>query len=236
VQKLNDENVSILVTDSGIGISEEALGRIFEEFQQADTSTTREYGGTGLGLAISRNLARLLGGDLTATSELGKGSTFALTIPIKYGRKSASSPEAKPDSTQSAESKADDGSTKQKGSREALKTILIVEDTEFNIDVLTQLLNDDYHLLIARDGAQGVSMAKANNPDLILMDISLPVMDGYEATRRIRDAKIFVPIIGLSAHAMSGDEEKAKEAGCNDYMTKPVDEVLLIKKLNQYLR
>jgi signal transduction histidine kinase/CheY-like chemotaxis protein len=236
VQKVSEENVNISVTDSGIGISEEALGRVFEEFQQADTSTTREYGGTGLGLAISRNLARLLGGDLTAASELGKGSIFTLTIPIKYGRKSASSPDAMPDSTQSSEPKADDGSTKQKGSREALKTILIVEDTEFNIDVLTQLLNDDYHLLIARDGAQGVSMAKANNPDLILMDISLPVMDGYEATRRIRDAKIFVPIIGLSAHAMSGDEENAKEAGCNDYMTKPVDEVLLIKKLNQYLR
>ena len=79
-------------------------------------------------------------------------------------------------------------------------------------------------------------MAQQESPDLILMDISLPVMDGYEATRRIRDAKIFVPIIGLSAHAMSGDAEKAKEAGCDDYMTKPVDEVLLIKKLNQYLR
>jgi signal transduction histidine kinase/CheY-like chemotaxis protein len=236
VQKIDDENVDISVTDSGIGISAEALGRIFEEFQQADTSTTREYGGTGLGLAISRNLTRLLGGDLTAASELGKGSTFTLTIPIKYGRKSASSPDAKPDSTESAESQADDRATKQNGSREAMKSILIVDDTEFNIDVLTQLLNDDYHLLIAKDGAQGVSMAQENNPDLILMDISLPVMDGYEATRRIRDAKISVPIIGLSAHAMSGDEEKAKEAGCNDYMTKPVDEVLLIKKLNQYLR
>jgi signal transduction histidine kinase len=244
VQKINDENVSISVTDSGIGISEEALSRIFEEFQQADTSTTREYGGTGLGLAISRNLARLLGGDLTATSELGKGSTFTLTVPIQYGQKPAAlrqaqdsaSLDAKPDSTQSVESKADDGATKQNGSRAAMKTILIVEDTEFNIDFLTQLLNDDYHLLIARDGAQGISMAQENNPDLILMDISLPIMDGYEATRRIRETKISVPIIGLSAHAMSGDEEKAKEAGCNDYLTKPVDEVLLIQKLNQYLR
>jgi two-component system cell cycle response regulator DivK len=122
------------------------------------------------------------------------------------------------------------------GSKEAMKSILIVEDTEFNIDVLTQLLNDDYNLLIAKDGAQGVSMAQENNPDLILMDISLPGMDGYEATRRIRGTMKSVPIIGLSAHAMSGDEEKAKEAGCDDYMTKPVDEVLLIKKLNQYLR
>ena len=97
------DNVSISVTDSGIGISEEALGRVFEEFQQADTSTTRQYGGTGLGLAISRNLARLLGGDLTATSELGKGSTFTLTIPIQYGKKPASS-DAKPDAVQLTES------------------------------------------------------------------------------------------------------------------------------------
>ena len=117
-----------------------------------------------------------------------------------------------------------------------MKTILIVEDTDFNIDVLTQLLNDDYRLLIAKDGAQGVDMAQDNDPDLILMDVSLPVMDGYEATRRIRKTKKSTPIIGLSAHAMSGDAEKAKEAGCDDYLTKPVDEVLLIQKLNQYLR
>jgi len=236
VEKSNEEIVSISVTDSGIGISEEALGRVFEEFQQADTSTTREYGGTGLGLAISRNLARLLGGDLTATSELGVGSTFTLTIPIRYEKKTAASSDPKPDSTLSAESQADDGSTKQNGNRDAMKTILIVEDTEFNIDVLTQLLNDDYRLLIAKDGVQGVSMAQENNPDLILMDVSLPVMDGYKATRKIREAKLSIPIIGLSAHAMSGDAEKAREAGCDDYLTKPVDEILLIQKLNQYLR
>jgi CheY-like chemotaxis protein len=116
-----------------------------------------------------------------------------------------------------------------------LKTILIVEDTELNIDLITQLLEDDYNLLIARDGAQGVAMAGQNHPDLILMDISLPVMDGYAATRRIREMKNATPIIGLSAHAMNGDAERAKEAGCNDYMTKPVDEDLLLKKLREYL-
>ena len=117
-----------------------------------------------------------------------------------------------------------------------MKTILIVEDTDLNIDYLTQLLEDDYNLLIAKDGSQGLSMAQGENPDLILMDISLPIMDGYEATRRIRMTMPSTPIIGLSAHAMSGDEEKAKEAGCNDYLTKPVNEDLLIQKLNQYLR
>lgn len=116
-----------------------------------------------------------------------------------------------------------------------MKTILIVEDIELNIDLLTQLLEDDYNLLFAKDGAQGVSMAQQNNPDLILMDISLPIIDGYEATRRIRRTLASTPIIGLSAHAMSGDEERAKEAGCNDYLTKPIKEDLLIKKLKEYL-
>lgn len=117
-----------------------------------------------------------------------------------------------------------------------MKTILIVEDTELNIDLLTQLLEDDYNLLVAKDGAEGVRMAEQYRPDLILMDISLPVLDGYEATRQIRTTMTSTPILGLSAHAMSGDAEKAKEAGCNDYLTKPVDEDLLIQKLKEYLR
>jgi two-component system, cell cycle response regulator DivK len=116
-----------------------------------------------------------------------------------------------------------------------MKTILIVEDTDLNIDLLTQILEDDYSLLVAKDGAQGVRMAQENRPDLILMDISLPVMDGYEATRRIRTTLESTPIIGLSAHAMQGDEIRAKEAGCNDYLTKPVDEDLLVKKIKEYL-
>lgn len=117
-----------------------------------------------------------------------------------------------------------------------MKTILIVEDTELNIDLITQLLEDDYNLLVARDGAQGVAMAEQNHPDLILMDISLPIMDGYSATRKIRETMKSTPIIGLSAHAMNGDAQRAKDAGCNDYLTKPVDEDLLLKKLKEYLR
>jgi CheY-like chemotaxis protein len=116
-----------------------------------------------------------------------------------------------------------------------VKTILIVEDTELNVDLLTQLLEDDYNLLVARDGGQGVSMALENKPDLILMDISLPVMDGYTATRKIRESLKATPIIGLSAHAMNGDADRAKEAGCNDYLTKPLDGDLLLKKLQGYI-
>jgi CheY-like chemotaxis protein len=116
-----------------------------------------------------------------------------------------------------------------------MKTILIVEDIELNIDLLTQILEDDYNLLVAKDGVQGVALTEQNRPDLVLMDISLPVMDGYEATRNIRKTFESLPIIGLSAHAMHGDAQKALAAGCTDYLTKPVDENLLLKKLKEYL-
>lgn len=116
-----------------------------------------------------------------------------------------------------------------------MKTVLIVEDIELNIDLLTQLLEEDYNLLVARDGAQGVEMVGKKPPDLVLMDISLPVMDGYEATRTIRKTFPSLPIIGLSAHAMQGDVERAKAAGCTDYLTKPIDEDRLFRMLQQYL-
>jgi len=116
-----------------------------------------------------------------------------------------------------------------------MKTVLIVEDIELNIDLLAQLLEDDYNVLIAKDGAQGVQSTEENHPDLVLMDISLPVMDGYDATRSIRKTFPTLPVIGLSAHAMQGDAEKALAAGCTDYLTKPIDEDLLLQKLKQYL-
>ena len=118
-----------------------------------------------------------------------------------------------------------------------MKKILIVEDVELNIDLITQLLEDEYELLIARDGAQGVALAEQVRPDAILMDMSLPVMDGWEATRRIKAnaALQHIPIIGLSAHAMSGDADKALAAGCSAYLTKPIDDALLLAKLDEFL-
>jgi two-component system cell cycle response regulator DivK len=116
-----------------------------------------------------------------------------------------------------------------------MKTILIVEDIDLNIDLLTQILEEEYNILVAKDGAQAVELAERHKPDLVLMDISLPVMDGYEATRTIRRTFSSLPIIGLSAHAMQGDDQKAKAAGCTDYLTKPVDEDLLLQKIKEYL-
>ena len=118
-----------------------------------------------------------------------------------------------------------------------MKKILIVEDNELNLDLLTQLLEDDYELLTTDNGAAGVEMAQQERPDLILMDMSLPVMDGWEATRRLKaDGNVkHIPVIALTAHAMSTDEEKALAAGCDGYLAKPLDEDLLFEKLDQFL-
>jgi len=118
-----------------------------------------------------------------------------------------------------------------------MKRVLIVEDVELNRDLLVQLLEEDYELLTATNGAAGIELATRERPDLILMDLSLPVVDGWEATRRIKanPALRHIPIIALTAHAMMGDEDKARAAGCDDYLSKPIDEDLLFEKLAHFL-
>jgi len=118
-----------------------------------------------------------------------------------------------------------------------VKKILVVEDMEINVDLLVQLLEDDYELVVAKDGEEGLRMVAEEKPDLILMDMTLPVMDGWETTRKIKsdEAIKHIPVIGISSHAMSGDAERAKEAGCDDYLTKPLDDELLFQLLAKYL-
>lgn len=118
-----------------------------------------------------------------------------------------------------------------------MKTILIVEDVPMNIDLLEQLLEDDYNIIKAMDGAEGIRLAEQQRPDLILMDMSLPEIDGWEATRRIKGNPELrhITVMALTAHAMKGDEEKARTAGCDDFLTKPLDEDLLFDKLEHYL-
>jgi CheY-like chemotaxis protein len=118
-----------------------------------------------------------------------------------------------------------------------MKKILIVEDVELNTELLVQLLEEEYELLIATDGAAGVAMTQAKLPDLVLMDMSLPVLNGWEATRHLKadPATQHIPIIGLSAHAMSGDDEKARDAGCDDYLTKPINFEALFAVLERFL-
>jgi CheY-like chemotaxis protein len=118
-----------------------------------------------------------------------------------------------------------------------MKKVLIVEDVEINTDLLIQLLEDDYQLVTAADGAAGLEAARRERPDIILLDLSLPVIDGWEVTRRLKDdpALRHIPVIALTANAMSGDEDKARSSGCDDYLSKPIDEDLLFAKLARYL-
>ena len=118
-----------------------------------------------------------------------------------------------------------------------MKTILIVEDVELNRDLLVQLLEDDYRLVLAEDGAAALERAAESKPDLILMDLSLPRLNGWEAARRLKaDAQLaHIPVIALSAHAMPGDEERARASGCDDFLTKPIDETVLARTLARYL-
>ena len=119
-----------------------------------------------------------------------------------------------------------------------MKRILIVEDIDFNRDLLVQILEDTYEVLTASDGASGIALAEREHPDLIIMDLSLPGIDGWEATRQIKANATLtdIPIIALSSHAMRGDEERARQAGCDDYLSKPLDEDLLFAKLHQLLK
>ena len=119
-----------------------------------------------------------------------------------------------------------------------MKKVLIVEDVEINTDLLIQLLEDDYQLVTAADGAAGLEAARRERPDIILLDLSLPVIDGWEVTRRLKDdpALRHIPVIALTAHAMSGDEDKARASGCDDYLSKPIDEDLLFAKLARFLK
>jgi CheY-like chemotaxis protein len=118
-----------------------------------------------------------------------------------------------------------------------MKRILVVEDVEFNRALMQQLLEDDYEVVLAGDGAAGIEAAARERPDLILMDMSLPVMDGWEATQRLKATQELrhIPIIAVTSHAMRGDEEKARAAGCDDYLSKPIDEEILFRKLRQHL-
>ncbi len=118
-----------------------------------------------------------------------------------------------------------------------MKTILVIEDIELNRDLLVQILEDDVDVITAEDGAAGIARAAAERPDVILMDLSLPVIDGWEAIRRLKadEALKNIPVIAVTAHAMQGDEEKARAAGCDDYLTKPIDEDLLLEKIRGFL-
>ncbi len=219
------------VIDTGMGISPEKLETIFDAFVQADNSVTREFGGTGLGLAISRRIAASLGGELTVRSTPGKGSTFTASIDIGSleGVEILDSP-----ASDAMESKASDAGPIQETLLQA--RILLVEDGSTNRKLISLVLRKaGVEVATAENGEIGVQLARDNTFDLILMDMQMPVMDGYSATREIRELGIDIPIIALTAHAMSGDQEKCLRAGCSGYLTKPIGADELLQTISSVL-
>ncbi|MCH8194089.1 MAG: response regulator, partial [Planctomycetes bacterium] len=218
------------VEDTGIGIAPEDRERLFDAFTQADGSTTRKYGGTGLGLAITKQLSELLGGGIRVSSELGRGSTFSLTIPAgldvsaqaPLDRRRSAQPSASPDE-------------ETKPTHFAARC-LVAEDSLASQQVIQRKLAKlGIDVTLAEDGRVALEKAQASAFDLIFMDIQMPNMNGYEATRAIREAGMKTPIVALTANAMKGDEQKCLDAGCDAYLAKPVESEKLLDMLRRYL-
>jgi signal transduction histidine kinase/ActR/RegA family two-component response regulator len=212
------------VRDSGIGISADRLESMFDAFQQADSSISRRYGGTGLGLPIARTLAERMGGTLSAQSEEGLGSTF--TLELVMTRMSTDLVTA---ASAMAGAEGDDVQD---------RCVLLVEDNQVNRTVVQAMLHSlGFQVSVATDGAQAVSMAGSGNYAAIFMDCRLPVMDGYEATRHIRQLPGLekVPIIALTANALQGDRDACLQAGMNDYLAKPFKRTDLQQVLQRWV-
>jgi CheY-like chemotaxis protein len=203
----NDEvGICFSVSDTGVGIAMENLDKIFNSFTQASSTITRQYGGTGLGLAISKKLLNLMNSEIMVESEEGKGSKFHFVIRLKKGVEEIAEKSA------FAINDFDLGACK----------ILLVEDTAFNVLYATQLLQRwNAKVDVAENGLLAVEKVKANEYDVVLMDLQMPVMDGFTATRQIRTFNTNVPIIALTASATTNVTDRCKENGMNDYITKP---------------
>ncbi|MDD5399922.1 MAG: ATP-binding protein [Sulfurimonas sp.] len=226
-EKLNEKKaiISFIVKDSGIGISEEQLKKLFTPFTQADTSTTRKYGGTGLGLTISKRIIEAMGGVLRAQSQVGVGTTFSFELEFEV----ASWDRAAFNITIPQE-------------REKLPNfngikVLLVEDNQINQEVASMMLNRvSIEVDMANNGQEAVEKYFANpsHYNLILMDLQMPIMSGYEATKIIRESDKEIPIIALTAAAMIEDKQKAMDAGMNDHLGKPIDMNELYKTVAKF--
>ncbi len=224
--------LQIKVADTGIGIDKEHFELVFERFRQADASVSRKYGGSGLGLAISRSLAESMGGSIALDSALEKGSTFIVTIPLRVVI----------EQPKVAAPVSPKGVLHQlKVGRDGPHRVLLVEDYEGNIAVISYILEAlgcDFE--VARTGLQAVNSWKERAPDLILMDVQMPEMDGLTATRQIRKMELEqglprTPIIGMTAHAFVEDKDKCVNAGMDSYLAKPISENDLVAEMELYL-
>ena len=223
------------IVDRGIGMTEEQIGKLFQPFVQADTSTTRKFGGTGLGLTISKRFAEILGGSIHVHSAPGEGSTFSVTVstgPLE-GVKMVDNPTE-------VEAAVNQDAKPGGGDARLDCRVLLAEDGPDNQRLITFILKKaGADVTVAENGRIALDLALAardeGSPfDVIVMDMQMPVMDGYEATRRLRQEGLTGPIIALTAHAMSHDRQKCLDAGCDEYVTKPIDRKKLIETVAEY--
>ncbi len=227
----DSKQLKFMVTDTGIGMTEEELGRLFKPFSQADSSTTRKYGGTGLGLCIARQLSQKLGGDVSVTSEKGVGTTFEFTIGI-----------GNVDNLDLATGLEDmQVEAIEENVRIAPNTVnghvLVVEDSPDNQDLIAKyLIKAGATVEVVDNGLMAVQKALTEPYDLILMDVQMPIMDGLTATKKLRSEGYKNPIVNITANAMKEDRDKCIAAGADDYLTKPVDVSRFYKVLQTYLK
>lgn len=223
--KDNFSTVEILCEDTGIGIPESKIKRLFSPFTQADSSTTRRYGGTGLGLSICQSLCRMMGGDITIRSRAGVGSTFAFSVCLNTLEGETATSLARVE----AQEETLDFSNKK---------VLLVEDNEINQELVVELLKDTGMAIdIANNGLEALEKVKLQPYDLVFMDIQMPFLDGFEVTRRIRKdiGKKELPIIAMTANASNEDRENCIQSGMDDFVSKPIAPTSLFKVLSTWL-
>lgn len=220
------------VRDTGLGIKESEQKKLFHAFSQADGSTTRNYGGTGLGLTISKQIVELMGGRIWFESLYGIGSSFIFEIELLEAKKSMVSKIVKPLPISSIESRV----SKEDIGLLAESKVLLAEDNTINQEIILGLLeHSNIELDIASDGREAIAMFRSKKYALILMDIQMPFMDGYEATKIIREEDKYIPIVALTANAMKEDMEKSAQAGINAHLNKPIEVKKLYKILLRYI-
>jgi len=222
--------VTFSISDTGIGIPKDIQNKLFDSFTQADSSTSRRYGGTGLGLAICKHLTEMMNGEIKLVSKEGKGSTFSFTISLPKSSEHINSSVQPVQMTQEGLHKSDILDN---------KNVLLAEDVVVNQLVAKEVLSQaGLNVDITCNGEEAVEMAKRNQYDLIIMDVQMPVMDGYQATRLIRklDNYKLVPIIAMTANAMVSDQDKCIDAGMNGHIAKPIDTNNVISNLEQYFQ
>ncbi len=221
--KESEPFIEFFVRDTGIGIPQEMHDIIFERFRQVDDTNTRKYGGTGLGLTISKNLVKLLGGEIQLLSEHGKGTTFYVLFPLQLSKPML------PESTKSVYPLPSTHLWSE-------KNILVVEDEDSNFMLLDRILKRTGAKLIwAKNGLDAIEYCNNQHFDLVLMDIRMPGMDGYEATQAIKKNHKHLPIIAQTAYALKGERENSLAAGCDNYISKPIDAKELLAMLEKYI-